>query len=378
MSDIPTSSPPPSSFGTRTNSLGSKQNYCAENETDLVTSCGLAPTCNDGDPPCPLGTLCFGDHVCAIEGQSLAPSSNKIKTPSYSPSSSPIYQPPQPSLDDQQLLCASSMAELETSCESAISCNDGPCPAGKYCFPFTCKITSVVKEPASFGEKTYFCARNELELKENCGMLTQCNNGLPSCTSDTKCFEYDCQQSIDLCPLNYVGWQSSHDCLEFYECENGIAGPSNFCENGLKFDKMRGKCTDGILNEYCYGPPVPPPTPKPTPPPLPNFCPTNVDGWHASSDCREYYKCQDGDSGAIQVCEDGLKFDKVRSKCVAESSVNNFCYGPPLDDAELPNGEGKIDFPTRKPSEPPKIDNGPCPEGLTGWEGKESLEIRLS
>ena len=363
LSESPTFSPPPSSFGSRDASLDLKQNYCALNDIDLVTSCGSAPTCNDGDPPCPLGLLCFGEHVCAHEKQSSAPSSNTIKSPSHTPSYSPMYQPTQLSPDVQQLLCASSTAELESSCTSALSCSEGPCPSGQYCFPFTCEV-SVIKEPAILDGKSYFCARNEAELEENCGMLTQCNNGLPSCSLDTKCYEYDCQQSIELCPLNYVGWQSSRDCLEYYECVNGVAGPSNFCENGFKFDKMRGKCTDGILNEYCYGPPVPPPTPKPTPPPLPNFCPNEVDGWHASSDCKEYYKCRSGESGAIQVCDDGLKFDKVRGKCVESSLVNNFCYGPPLEDAELP------DVQEATPSESPKLDNGACPNGLTGWEGK--------
>lgn len=378
-SGVPTISPVPSSL---TNSsvnisVGTKQNYCALDEINLYANCSVAPTCNDGDPPCPSGLFCFGEHICGSE-VSIAPSKYETQAPSQNPSftheatsSSPIPNPDS-SNSEPQLLCASDMSELEASCSTAPSCNDGPCPphSGLYCFPYTCE-SSVVENPVVPDGKTYYCAQNEAELKESCGMLTQCNNGFPSCNEGYTCFEYECLQSVDLCPLNFVGWQSSLDCLEYYGCEHGVAGDIKACPDGLKFDKMRGECVDGQLDEYCYGAPVPPPTPKPTGPPL-SLCPSDVNGWHASLDCKEYYMCQEGEAGAIQVCGEGLSFDKVRNKCITESDVNNFCYGPPLEETEP--------LPVQTESESPQaadlnLNNNPeadgsCSNGYTGWQGK--------
>jgi hypothetical protein len=141
---------------------------------------------------------------------------------------------------------------------------------------------------------------------------------------------------------------------------------------------MRGECTnEQQLNEYCYGPPVPNPTPRPTGPPN-DFCPNGVDGWHASSDCKEYYKCQDGEAGAIQVCPEGMKFDKVRNRCGAES-VNNYCYGPALEEDTEPTDvlvetEG-TSIETGTPTNESVIGNGSCLSGYSGWEGQSPHQI---
>lgn len=377
-SGAPTFSPAPSSLYS-SSYVETKQNYCAVDEMDLYANCSFAPTCNDGDPPCPTGMLCFGEHMCGSE-ESIP----EMQGPSQAPlsifeaaSPSPISHP-DPSISEPQLLCASDMSELEASCSTAPSCKDGPCPpdSGMYCFPYTCE-SSVAEDPLVSDGKTYYCAQNEAELKESCGMLTQCNNGLPSCKEGFTCFEYECLQSVDLCPLNFVGWQSSRDCLEYYGCENGVASDIKSCPDGYKFDKMRGECGDGEIDEYCYGPPV---QPKPTGPPL-NFCPNEVNGWHTSPDCKEYYMCQEGEAGAIQVCGEGLAFDKVRSKCISDSDVNNFCYGPPLNETEpLPvQTESTPTQAAAKPhspnpnEDPSKEQNGSCAYGYTGWQGKYIL-----
>lgn len=384
ISESPTISPMPSSVVALVNgSLSLKQNYCASSEADLYANCTDAPTCNDGDSPCPSGTFCFGEHICIDAGHTMSPtpSSNESWAPistNQPPSSRPSSDPLIPTPTEPDLFCASSMDDLHASCASAQSCNDGPCPAGLYCFPFTCASSVSVEEPVMSDGGTYYCAKNESELKDSCGMLTQCNNELPPCPEDTSCLRYNCQQNIDMCPLNYVGWQSSRDCLEYYYCTDGVAGPSTFCTDGLKFDKMRGECTNGLqLNEYCYGPPVPNPTPRPTGPPN-DFCPNGVDGWHASSDCKEYYKCQDGEAGAIQVCPEGMKFDKVRNRCGAES-VNNYCYGPALEEDTEPTDvlvetEG-TSIETGTPTNESVIGNGSCLSGYSGWEGQSPHRI---
>ena len=348
------------------------QNYCVEDESKLQSDCGIAPTCNDGDAPCPLGTICFGDHLCEIEKPSLAPlriqnpTSSPLRTPN--PTSRPssggeIYVPSEP-----LLLCASTLDDLEASCASAQSCNDGPCPTGLFCFPYNCEsVTEEVSE-------SKFCARNVAELKESCGILEECGNGLPSCPGDYICMEYDCQQSIELCPLNFDGWHSGRDCLDYYYCEHGIAGPKKFCSPGLKFDKTRGECTDGKLNEYCYGGSPPPSTLRPSGPPLKKFCPDDVDGWHASSNCKEFYRCEAGEAGAIQVCGDGLKFDKVRNRCKPESSINNFCYGPAVADGE--SQEVPVSSTPTPTPKPLGGEHGACSKGYTGWQG-ELLKLIL-
>jgi len=50
--------------------------------------------------------------------------------------------------------------------------------------------------------------------------------------------------------------------------------------------------------------------------------------------------------GAIHICGDSLKFDKVRNECHPEEHVNSFCYGPPQSSTSS---------------------GGLCSEGYTGW-----------
>jgi len=40
------------------------QNYCAQSKDALRSSCANAQTCNDGDGPCPSGSFCFGNYLC--------------------------------------------------------------------------------------------------------------------------------------------------------------------------------------------------------------------------------------------------------------------------------------------------------------------------
>ena len=44
--------------------LATKQNYCGKLSDDLSEVCAWAPTCNDGDGPCPSDTFCFPNVVC--------------------------------------------------------------------------------------------------------------------------------------------------------------------------------------------------------------------------------------------------------------------------------------------------------------------------
>jgi hypothetical protein len=408
----PPTKEPTTSTPSSPNSLGVTKGLCAVDYIGLQQTCWYAVECNNTHP-CTENQTCFENIDCSlttgldivalnisqspsitppslagpdVTNVSLGSSQNQSAAPisietSLMPSQAPVLmntpsnaKPVDESLspsNEPQLFCASSMDELEASCATALSCNSGPCPSGTFCFPFDCNV-ALVEEPAvsisteqpatSSDGKTFYCANNTAELEESCGMLPLCNNGLSSCPEDQTCLEYSCQQSIDLCPLNYVGWQSSRDCLEYYECTNGVAGPSSFCSDGLKFDKLRGECrADSTINENCYGSPLPPakkPTTRPSGPPI-NLCPKGFDGWYSSVDCKEYYKCDNGSAGAILVCDEGLSFDKVRNKCTSSADVSEYCYGPPLET----NGENGNKQSTSENSK------GSCLEGYTGWEG---------
>ncbi|KAL3782904.1 hypothetical protein HJC23_004883 [Cyclotella cryptica] len=399
----PTQKPtqPPTSEPTTVSNLTEFRGLCAVDYDILQQTCWTAVECNNTHP-CPQNETCFENVDCSLttgSGVSLFPSTSPVPTlgnafntsantqssvPTQTeldliPSPAPVTVNPTPSVNtikdspspissEPQLLCAFSMDELKVSCASAQSCNQGPCPSGMFCFPFSCEPSGSEEHIVSDG-KTYYCAQNAAELELSCGILTKCNNGLPPCPKDKSCLEYDCKQIIELCPLNYVGWQSNRECSEYYECKNGIAGKPSFCSAGLKFDKLRGECyEDSTINEYCYGPPVQKATRSPTGPPL-NLCPKEFIGWHSSSDCKEYYKCDDGSAGAIRVCNEGLKFDKVRNECVSESLVNEFCYGPPLDNGNQQlNEDTKPENDLVMDSENPPTELDACLNGYTGWE----------
>jgi hypothetical protein len=64
---------------------------------------------------------------------------------------------------------------------------------------------------------------------------------------------------------------------------------------------------------------------------------------------KEYFKCDNGAMGTVHVCEDSLKFDKVRNQCHPEEHVNSFCYGPPQSTSSSDNM---------------------CSEEYTGWESR--------
>ena len=71
LAPIPTPSPTPKPVPSSNNNIGSSkvnsavaQNYYPSSVDLLPSTCSTAPTCNDNDGPCPLGTYCSGNHVC--------------------------------------------------------------------------------------------------------------------------------------------------------------------------------------------------------------------------------------------------------------------------------------------------------------------------
>ena len=79
------------------------------------------------------------------------------------------------------------------------------------------------------------------------------------------------------------------------------------------------------------------------------------------------------------MCKDNLKFDKAQNRCNSAEVVDNFCYGPVLDNTESPEIETNSQ-PTHYTEDKMEADieaneasaktSGTCMEGHTGWKGK--------
>lgn len=110
---------------------------------------------------------------------------------------------------------------------------------------------------------------------------------------------------------------------------------------------------------------------EPQPAPVQNqgLCPQSTFvGWHASTDCSEYFECDNGAMGVVHVCGESLKFDKVRNKCHPAEYVNSFCYGPPLGKDESPEqGGGVSGVSGGSGGGTTSAARGLCNEGFTGW-----------
>lgn len=403
----PPSTPKPSASATADKSEEKAQNYCAKQKADLKTGCFTAQTCNgDDDPPCPVGTYCWGNIVCTEPNKTAKPSLRPSKQPSQSPiavvdgvcatnypelqktcwnatkcsninlcsdgqkcfenidcnfvspkvpsqsstSKNPTHLPTSSSsssgsggeaIDSVELYCAVSENDLARSCSDARSCVDQPCPLGMLCIPFSCKENLDVSSPSpsnSSGADTY---------------IVQSDNNDP--TSSIK------DNSHELCPDFFVGWHTRADCKEYFECSYGQIGPLYTCGEGLKFDKVHGKChAESEVNQYCYG--IYAATSDDNGNTEPNLsakskCTLGYTGWAAKPGCSQYYWCNNGHEEVSHDCGENLLFDLELELCNFASDVD--C---PYD----------LDTPTASPTKPT-----PSPsqkvvsesDGLTEFDG---------
>ena len=136
-----------------------------------------------------------------------------------------------------ELYCAFSESELETTCHSAQSCSKYRCPDGMFCFPYTCVSN---KKPTSSKDGTFLCATNEAQLVEKCGVAQECTGNSQVCPEGQYCLKYDCKQSLDKCPLMFVGWHSAQGCNDYWYCSNGVVGEQRACDDSSKFIRFEG------------------------------------------------------------------------------------------------------------------------------------------
>ena len=311
----PVTSPPtrpPSQFPTKrptphpVNNIGKRKNYCAKAKADLELSCINAISCNKGEPACPDGTYCWGDYFCGEEETS--------KPTSRAPSTKPTLLP--------------------TFAQQTLKPTDKP--------PTLSPIPKKNDEPIII-DGTFLCATNEFELKEKCGLLKDCTGNSQVCEEGQNCMEHECKQSLDKCPLMYIGYHSTGDCKSYWHCTNGVAGVAITCEDGLKFDKVRGICiNEEQVNQHCYGPPLTLIEEEQTlldPTTYDKLCPDGYIGWTTvDPKCHKYYECKkDGTVGHVFVCGAESQFDKNRKECVDEDSVDvdSDCFGSTNTDLVL-------------------------------------------
>ena len=57
----------------------------------------------------------------------------------------------------------------------------------------------------------------------------------------------------NLCPEGYNGYHVKEDCTQYYECTDGWVGSIHTCPQGLKFDKVRNRCSSEEVSQFCYG-----------------------------------------------------------------------------------------------------------------------------
>ena len=210
--------------------LSSMNNYCASSLSEVMSSCSYAlQTCNVDDRiMCPSGTVCFENLACPNpQSDTVAPvASSKSETgaPTLTPISygvttaltlSPTKLPqtsqptskssPLPSADARvttpQNYCTTSETELQSTCTTAQTCNDGEglCPFGMYCLKnYLCSnneesssvvaATSDTVTSTNSSKAQNYCAQYVEELDIMCDWAPTCNDGDDPCPPDTYCF----------------------------------------------------------------------------------------------------------------------------------------------------------------------------------------------
>ncbi|KAL7544146.1 hypothetical protein ACHAWF_007539 [Thalassiosira exigua] len=149
------------------------QKFCAESEEVLATTCGVAPTCNRNDLPCPLGLFCFGNYACAARSPTPGPS---VNADAFTLLNDPNFNTANMA---EQNYCATSAEELKEVCvRGAPTCNTGdmPCPKNTVCFSnVVCESELVAGGP---GEESSVPLLEEVEQEVATSMLDPTCQGL--------------------------------------------------------------------------------------------------------------------------------------------------------------------------------------------------------
>lgn len=302
--------------------------WCGGDRVEAATTCHKR--CRGGtDSECNAGEKCYAYTSCEME-QSLPPSppttpqptTPQLTTPqpttlkpTQNPTQPPTIKPDEVQTDTTQstaqLFCASNIAELESSCDKAESCLNGPCSSGLFCFPFTCTVAAdtvddksptILIDPGPAPE----------EESQNPTQQAQANNQVPA-ENEISVIDRGIQ-----CPQSeFQGYHASTDCKEYFWCNMGEMTTVQVCPAAQKFDKVRSKCyQEEYVNTFCYGPPLEKEQAE--------LCRPNYSGWESRNACREYYYCDRGFADVIYDCGPDLLFDKTLELCESISVIEQF------------------------------------------------------
>ena len=151
------------------------------------------------------------------------------------------------------------------------------------------------------------------------------------------------EDNARLCPIQN-GWVAHTGCESYHKCGDGKPGAIYGCQGSKRYDRLRNQCTTLGVDDNCRGPPLTESEKKQLQSSqqsagggsgggqssVASPCPPSFEGYGTSSDCRSYFTCSNGSmSSPSRSCPDGTRFDKTTRRCRAESSVNDYCYGPP-------------------------------------------------
>jgi len=288
--------------------------------TDLVhASTNCHKPCPGGSyEECEDGEACFENISCEIDSTPTLPPQLLGTTTQPTQEVTSSSQPPS-ILSPEQFFCASTIEELETSCATAQSCTNGPCPTGVYCFPYTCTADVNGENPATIDS-----AKSQVPV------------AIEPTTAPV--------QVMGLCPKPpFVGWHTSADCKgmltaslllkffacypsfphlpcisEYFQCVDGAMGVVYVCGASQKFDKVRNEChPEQYVNSFCYGPPQ---GKEPTAS-IELLCADGYIGWESRNNCLEYFWCDRGRFDVVNYCPSDQLFDKMLGHCNLASQV---------------------------------------------------------
>lgn len=361
---------------------------CARDEEHLQQIYRSATECSNVEP-CPEDLTCMQDidfESAAQKNPSKAPSEKPSQKPLNVPSLIPTKAHSKPFFTLSPVL-GPGKEETQTL-PSYMASTESPVPSGALVGyqdssgqpHFTVSSTPTYAEKV----RTFYCAANIAELEKSCNSAVECSNNV-KCPEGQGCIHYDCSKNInkqqdtdilgnnipDECPVDFVGYTSSSavNCKLYFECDDGKIGEANVCDDGLKYDLLRGMCWyENEVDSDCRGPPLDTDEPTMQPSAKPTYdksnltCPKNYTGTTSSSDsnCKVYYDCKNGEVGTTGTCRDKLKYDIVRQMCWYEDDVNEWCYGPPSGQSHHEQSELTFESDTSNQT-------FTCFDGQTGW-----------
>ncbi|KAL3766828.1 hypothetical protein ACHAW5_005243 [Stephanodiscus triporus] len=324
--------------------------WCGESQESAYTNCYREGyDCPDG--VCFNGLKCFMVGNACEEGEGAGISAQIDISPSPSPATE--FEATGNNIGVLGQFCAETFDSLEIVCATATTCVvPEDCPSGTYCWKeFMCGGT-VSPSIASAPQSTYSYSPSIFDTSLSSNTLTNSQSAndvaatYPPSPSPTP-------GSGSSGPQSTVAVQQLFCASTMEELEMSCATAQS-CISGPCPSKMfcfPFTCTEAAGDENS------PTSTAPSTAPAENQlsqnqlqCPQSTFvGWHTSTDCKEYFKCDNGAMGTVHVCEDSLKFDKVRNQCHPEEQVNSFCYGPP----QSTTSSGNL-----------------CSEEYTGWESR--------